>query len=73
MVHAVACSEVPKFTIIIGNSYGAGNYAMCGRAYSPRFLFIWPNSRISVMGGKQAAHVLTQLKNNQIKSKKDSR
>ena len=66
MVHAVACSEVPKFTIIIGNSYGAGNYAMCGRAYNPRFLFIWPNSRIAVMGGEQAANVLTQVKNDQI-------
>ena len=70
MVHAVACSEVPKFTIIIGNSYGAGNYAMCGRAYNPRFLFIWPNSRIAVMGGKQAANVLTQIKRAQIEQQK---
>lgn len=61
MVTAVACSQVPKFTVIIGGSYGAGNYAMCGRAYEPRFLFMWPNSRISVMGGEQAAQVLVQV------------
>lgn len=61
MVNAVATSRVPKFTVIIGGSYGAGNYAMCGRAYDPRFLFSWPNSRISVMGGSQAAQVLTQV------------
>ena len=66
MVHAVACSEVPKFTIIIGNSYGAGNYAMCGRSYSPRFLFMWPNARIAVMGGEQAANVLAQIKRDQM-------
>jgi 3-methylcrotonyl-CoA carboxylase beta subunit len=58
MVTAVACAQVPKITVIIGGSYGAGNYAMCGRAYSPRFLFTWPNARISVMGGPQAAGVL---------------
>ena len=58
MVTAVASTRVPKITIIIGGSFGAGNYAMCGRAYSPRFLFMWPNARISVMGGEQAATVL---------------
>ncbi len=62
MVTAVACAQVPKFTVIIGNSYGAGNYAMCGRAYDPRFLFMWPNAKISVMGGEQAASVLAQVK-----------
>ncbi|KAK7085902.1 Methylcrotonoyl-CoA carboxylase beta chain, mitochondrial, partial [Halocaridina rubra] len=61
MVTAVACSKVPKFTVIIGGSYGAGNYGMCGRAYGPRFLYMWPNSRISVMGGEQAAGVLAQI------------
>jgi 3-methylcrotonyl-CoA carboxylase beta subunit len=62
LVTAVACAEVPKFTVIIGGSFGAGNYGMCGRAYSPRFLFTWPNSRISVMGGEQAASVLATLR-----------
>ncbi|HVZ99312.1 MAG TPA: carboxyl transferase domain-containing protein [Caulobacterales bacterium] len=62
MVMAVANVEVPKFTVLIGGSFGAGNYGMCGRAYSPRFLFTWPNSRISVMGGEQAASVLAQIK-----------
>jgi 3-methylcrotonyl-CoA carboxylase beta subunit len=61
MVTAVACAEVPKFTVIVGGSFGAGNYGMCGRAYSPRFLFSWPNSRISVMGGEQAASVLATV------------
>ncbi len=61
MVTAVACASVPKFTIIIGGSFGAGNYAMCGRAYEPRFLFMWPNARISVMGGEQAAQVLVRV------------
>ena len=61
MVMAVACAEVPKFTVLIGGSFGAGNYGMCGRAYSPRFLFTWPNSRISVMGGEQAASVLATV------------
>jgi 3-methylcrotonyl-CoA carboxylase beta subunit len=61
MVMAVACAEVPKFTVLIGGSFGAGNYGMCGRAYSPRFLFSWPNSRISVMGGEQAASVLATV------------
>ena len=65
LVTAVACVQVPKFTVIIGNSYGAGNYGMCGRAYDPRFLFTWPNSRVSVMGGEQAAGVLSQVKKDQ--------
>jgi 3-methylcrotonyl-CoA carboxylase beta subunit len=66
MVHAVACANVPKFTIIIGGSFGAGNYAMCGRAYDPRFMFMWPNARISVMGGEQAAGVLATVKQDQL-------
>ena len=61
LVTAVACAEVPKFTVLIGGSFGAGNYGMCGRAYSPRFLWTWPNSRISVMGGEQAASVLATV------------
>ena len=66
MVHAVANSVVPKFTVIIGGSFGAGNYGMCGRAYEPRLLWMWPNSRISVMGGEQAAGVLTTVKRDQL-------
>ena len=66
MVHAVACARVPKFTVMIGGSFGAGNYAMCGRAYEPRFLFMWPNARISVMGGEQAAGVLATIKQDQM-------
>jgi 3-methylcrotonyl-CoA carboxylase beta subunit len=62
MVMAVACAAVPKFTVIIGGSFGAGNYAMCGRAYGPRFLWTWPNARISVMGGEQAANVLATVR-----------
>jgi len=62
LVMAVACAGVPKVTVIIGGSYGAGNYAMCGRAYAPRFLWMWPNARISVMGGEQAANVLAQVR-----------
>jgi 3-methylcrotonyl-CoA carboxylase beta subunit len=62
MVAAVACARVPKLTVIIGGSFGAGNYGMCGRAYSPRFLWMWPNARISVMGGEQAANVLAHVK-----------
>jgi 3-methylcrotonyl-CoA carboxylase beta subunit len=62
MVTAVACAKVPKFTVIVGGSFGAGNYGMCGRAYGPRFLWMWPNARISVMGGEQAAAVLTTVK-----------
>jgi 3-methylcrotonyl-CoA carboxylase beta subunit len=66
MVHAVANASVPKLTVIIGGSFGAGNYGMCGRAYSPRFLWMWPNARISVMGGEQAAGVLTTVKRDQL-------
>ena len=61
MVTAVATANVPKFTVLIGGSFGAGNYGMCGRAYDPRFMFMWPNARISVMGGEQAAGVLAQV------------
>ena len=66
MVHAVATSVVPKFTLLIGGSFGAGNYGMCGRAYEPRFLWMWPNARISVMGGEQAAGVLSTVKRDQL-------
>ncbi|HEY6867525.1 MAG TPA: carboxyl transferase domain-containing protein, partial [Candidatus Eisenbacteria bacterium] len=68
MVHAVANAAVPRLTVIIGGSFGAGNYGMCGRAYQPRFLFMWPNSRISVMGGEQAASVLAQVKQAQLEA-----
>ncbi|KAI6178011.1 3-methylcrotonyl-CoA carboxylase 2 [Aphelenchoides besseyi] len=67
LVTAVACAQVPKLTLVIGGSYGAGNYGMCGRAYSPRFLFMWPNARISVMGGEQAANVLATVQRDQRK------
>jgi len=67
LVHAVANADVPKFTLIIGGSYGAGNYAMCGRAYAPRLLWMWPNARISVMGGEQAANVLLTVKIKRLK------
>ena len=66
MVHAVANSVVPKFTVIIGGSFGAGNYGMCGRAYEPRLLWMWPNARISVMGSQQAAAVLATVKRDQL-------
>ena len=69
MVTAVACAQVPKFTVIIGGSFGAGNYGMCGRAYSPRFLWMWPNARISVMGGEQAASVLATVKRDGIEAR----
>jgi len=69
MVTAVACARVPKFTVIVGGSFGAGNYGMCGRAYSPRFLWTWPNSRISVMGGEQAANVLATVRRDSIEAK----
>jgi 3-methylcrotonyl-CoA carboxylase beta subunit len=69
MVQAVASATVPKITVLIGGSFGAGNYGMCGRAYQPRFLFTWPNSRISVMGGEQAASVLVQVKKDQLEEK----
>jgi len=68
MVTAVACAQVPKITLIVGGSYGAGNYGMCGRAYGPRFLFTWPNARISVMGGEQAASVLATVKRDNIEA-----
>ncbi|CAH1652920.1 Methylcrotonyl-CoA carboxylase carboxyl transferase subunit [Hyphomicrobiales bacterium] len=68
LVAAVACAEVPKITIIVGGSFGAGNYGMCGRAYSPRFLFMWPNARISVMGGEQAASVLATVRRDNIEA-----
>ena len=71
MVTAVACAAVPKITVVIGGSFGAGNYGMCGRAYSPRFLWMWPNARISVMGGEQAASVLTTVKSGGFASAKD--
>lgn len=65
LVTAVACAQVPKFTVIIGGSFGAGNYGMCGRAYDPRMLWMWPNARIGVMGAEQAAGVLVQVKREQ--------
>ncbi|MFD6417839.1 carboxyl transferase domain-containing protein [Streptomyces sp. NPDC060194] len=68
MVTAVACARVPKLTVVVGGSYGAGNYSMCGRAYSPRFLWMWPNAKISVMGGEQAASVLATVKRDQMEA-----
>ncbi|MFG1296391.1 carboxyl transferase domain-containing protein [Xanthobacter variabilis] len=68
-VTAVSCANVPKFTVVIGNSFGAGNYGMCGRAFDPRFLWMWPNARISVMGGEQAANVLAQVKRDGIEAR----
>ena len=68
LVNAVSTVTVPKITVIIGGSFGAGNYAMCGRAYSPRFLYSWPNSKISVMGGEIAANVLASVKDTQMKA-----
>jgi 3-methylcrotonyl-CoA carboxylase beta subunit len=72
MVTAVACARVPKFTVLIGGSFGAGNYGMCGRAYGPRFLWMWPNARISVMGGEQAASVLAQVKRDGMEGRGES-
>jgi 3-methylcrotonyl-CoA carboxylase beta subunit len=72
MVAAVACAAVPKFTVIIGGSFGAGNYAMCGRGYDPRFLFMWPNARISVMGGEQAASVLATIRRDNLETRGES-
>jgi len=69
MVTAVACAAVPKLTVIIGGSFGAGNYGMCGRAYAPRFLWMWPNARISVMGGAQAASVLATVRRDSIEAR----
>jgi 3-methylcrotonyl-CoA carboxylase beta subunit len=68
LVAAVACAAVPKFTVIIGGSFGAGNYGMCGRAFGPRFLWMWPNARISVMGGEQAANVLAQVRRDNLEA-----
>ncbi|MEE8623156.1 MAG: carboxyl transferase domain-containing protein, partial [Alphaproteobacteria bacterium] len=68
MVTAVACAKVPKLTVVIGGSFGAGNYAMCGRAYGARFLYMWPNARISVMGGEEAANVLAQVKRDALEA-----
>ena len=68
MVTAVACAQVPKITLIVGGSFGAGNYGMCGRAYGPRFLFTWPNARISVMGGEQAASVLASVRRDNLEA-----
>jgi 3-methylcrotonyl-CoA carboxylase beta subunit len=72
MVTAVACAKVPKFTVIIGGSFGAGNYGMCGRAYGPRFLWMWPNARISVMGGEQAASVMATVRRDNLELQKKS-
>jgi 3-methylcrotonyl-CoA carboxylase beta subunit len=69
MVTAVSCAQVPKFTLIIGGSFGAGNYGMCGRAFGPRFLWMWPNARISVMGGEQASSVLATVRRDGIESR----
>jgi 3-methylcrotonyl-CoA carboxylase beta subunit len=69
MVTAVACARVPKLTVVIGGSFGAGNYSMCGRAYGPRFLWMWPNARISVMGGEQAASVLATIRRDQVEAR----
>ncbi|CAE7534358.1 mccb, partial [Symbiodinium microadriaticum] len=69
LVTAVACAKVPKITLVVGGSFGAGNYGMCGRAYSPRFMFTWPNSRTAVMGGDQAANVLATVQKENIASR----
>jgi len=69
MVTAVATAAVPKLTMIVGGSFGAGNYGMCGRAFSPRFLWMWPNARISVMGGEQAANVLAQIRKDNMETR----
>ena len=72
MVMAVACAQVPKITLIVGGSFGAGNYGMCGRAYGPRFLFTWPSARISVMGGEQAASVLANVRRDNLQARGQS-
>ena len=72
MVTAVATTRVPKLTVVIGGSFGAGNYSMCGRAYSPRFLWMWPGARISVMGGEQASGVLSTVKREQLAGRGES-
>lgn len=68
LVTAVSCAKVPKITLVLGGSYGAGNYGMCGRAYSPNFLYLWPNARTSVMGGEQAANVLATVQRDNIEA-----
>jgi 3-methylcrotonyl-CoA carboxylase beta subunit len=68
LVNAVATAKVPKITVVINGSYGAGNYGMCGRAYSPNYLFLWPNARIGVMGGEQAANVLATVQRDKLES-----
>ena len=73
MVTAVACADVPKLTVVVGGSFGAGNYAMCGRAYDPRFLWMWPTARISVMGGEQAATVLATVRADTAGKKKPTK
>lgn len=72
LVTAVACAKVPKITLVVGGSYGAGNYGMCGRAFSPNFLFLWPNARTSVMGGEQAANVLATVQRENIERSSSS-
>ena len=72
LVTAVSCANVPKFTVIIGGSFGAGNYGMCGRAYGPRFLYMWPNARISVMGGEQASNVLATIRRDGIEARNET-
>jgi 3-methylcrotonyl-CoA carboxylase beta subunit len=69
MVNAVATARVPKFTVVIGGSYGAGNYSMCGRSYSPRFMWTWPNARLALMGSEQAASVLATVRRDQIEAR----
>ena len=69
MVMAVACAKVPKITLVVGGSYGAGNYGMCGRAYGPRFLFTWPNARVALMGSEQAASVLATVTRDNIEAR----
>jgi 3-methylcrotonyl-CoA carboxylase beta subunit len=68
----VACAKVPRFTVIMGGSFGAGNYGMCGRAYQPRMLYMWPTGRVSVMGGEQAANVMAQIKRDALEAKGQS-
>ena len=68
LVHAVSCANVPKITVVVGGSYGAGNYGMCGRAFGPRFLWTWPNAKVAVMGGEQAAGVMAEVNKNAAKA-----
>ena len=71
-MQAVACAKVPKVTLVVNGSFGAGNYGMCGRAYSPNFMYLWPNARTGVMGGEQAANVLATVQRDNIEAKGDS-